>query len=260
MNLASSRSMLSVAAMAASLTFGSGCGAASPAGRPPSQSAAPCQLCSRTGSSADCVPSSAMSSDRKILHHHRPAGRRAAGRHRRRARWPRGARSPCRSATTSNAASCWLCWTTVRCVPPAIRRKPAWPRCTRRSREWEAEQKSARGRSAPRRYHARRQDPQRGRLGARKYKLDETVAEVARYRADETAAEADLEVANLQLEQSRIVAPFAGVVGRSSVRLAQEVKEGRRSLLDHRRWRRCTFSSPSRSPRWPPSPAARRLS
>ena len=29
---------------------------------------------------------------------------------------------------------------------------------------------------------------------------------------------------NLQLEQSRIVAPFAGVVGRSSVRLAQEVK------------------------------------
>ncbi len=59
-----------------------------------------------------------------------------------------------------------------------------------------------------------------------KYKLDETFEEVARYRADETAAEADLRAANLQLEQSRIVAPFAGVVGRSSVRPAQEVKKG----------------------------------
>ena len=59
-----------------------------------------------------------------------------------------------------------------------------------------------------------------------KYKLDETIAEVARYQADEAAAEADLKSANLQLEQSRIVAPFAGVVGRSSLRLAQEVKKG----------------------------------
>ncbi len=59
-----------------------------------------------------------------------------------------------------------------------------------------------------------------------KYKLDETIDEVARYRADEVAAEADLRTANLQLEQSRIVAPFDGVVGRSSVRLAQEVKKG----------------------------------
>jgi len=59
-----------------------------------------------------------------------------------------------------------------------------------------------------------------------KYKLDETMQEVARYRADETAAEADLRTANLQLEQSRVVAPFDGVVGRSSVRLAQEVKKG----------------------------------
>ena len=32
--------------------------------------------------------------------------------------------------------------------------------------------------------------------------------------------------ADLQLEQSRIVAPFDGVVGRSSIRLAQEVKKG----------------------------------
>jgi RND family efflux transporter MFP subunit len=59
-----------------------------------------------------------------------------------------------------------------------------------------------------------------------KYRLDETIAEVARYRADEVAAEADLKLANLQLDQSKIVAPFAGVVGRSSVRLTQEVKKG----------------------------------
>ncbi len=59
-----------------------------------------------------------------------------------------------------------------------------------------------------------------------KYRLDETIAEVARYKADETAAEADLKSANLALEQSRIVAPFAGVVGRSSARIAQEVKKG----------------------------------
>jgi RND family efflux transporter MFP subunit len=59
-----------------------------------------------------------------------------------------------------------------------------------------------------------------------KYKLDETIAEVARYGADEAAAEAELKSANLQLEQSRIVAPLAGVVGRSSLRLTQEVKKG----------------------------------
>ena len=59
-----------------------------------------------------------------------------------------------------------------------------------------------------------------------KYKLDETIAEVARYRADEAVAEADLNYANLQLEQSRILAPFSGVVGRSSLRLAQQVKKG----------------------------------
>ena len=59
-----------------------------------------------------------------------------------------------------------------------------------------------------------------------KYKLDETIAEAAHYRNEQAAAEADLNSANLQLEQSRIVAPFDGVVGRSSVRLAQEVKTG----------------------------------
>ncbi len=59
-----------------------------------------------------------------------------------------------------------------------------------------------------------------------KYKLDETIAEAAHFRHEQAAAEADLSSANLQLEQSRIVAPFAGVVGRSSARLAQEVKPG----------------------------------
>lgn len=59
-----------------------------------------------------------------------------------------------------------------------------------------------------------------------KYKLDETIAEVARYSADEAEAEDNLNFANLQLEQSRVVAPFAGVVGRSSLRIAQQVKQG----------------------------------
>ncbi len=59
-----------------------------------------------------------------------------------------------------------------------------------------------------------------------KYRVDETIAEVSRFREDAAAAEADLNSANLQLEQSRIVAPLTGVVGRSSVRLAQEVKPG----------------------------------
>jgi membrane fusion protein (multidrug efflux system) len=35
-----------------------------------------------------------------------------------------------------------------------------------------------------------------------------------------------LQEANLQLAQSQIVAPFAGVVGRRSLRMAQEVKAG----------------------------------
>jgi len=59
-----------------------------------------------------------------------------------------------------------------------------------------------------------------------KYRVDETIAEVNRYHAEEAAAEADFSAANLQLEQSRIVAPFNGVVGRSSVRPAQQVKTG----------------------------------
>lgn len=59
-----------------------------------------------------------------------------------------------------------------------------------------------------------------------KYRVDETIQEVARFREETAAAQADLGTANLQLEQSRIVAPFSGIVGRSSVRMAQEVKPG----------------------------------
>jgi RND family efflux transporter MFP subunit len=92
--------------------------------------------------------------------------------------------------------------------------------------EWEAEQKS--GESDLRRADIMRSEKIRSEEDWEhvKYKLDETIAEVARYRAEETAAQADLELAKLQLEQSRIVAPFAGVVGRSSVRSMQEVKKG----------------------------------
>lgn len=59
-----------------------------------------------------------------------------------------------------------------------------------------------------------------------KYKLDETIQEVAHYKADELAAEAAMSAVNLQLEQSQILAPFAGVVGRSTIRLDQQVKKG----------------------------------
>ena len=92
--------------------------------------------------------------------------------------------------------------------------------------EWEAEEKS--GESDLRRADIMRSEKIRSEEDWEhvKYKLDETIAEVARYRAEEVAAQADLETAKLQLEQSRIVAPFGGVVGRSSVRSTQEVKKG----------------------------------
>jgi membrane fusion protein (multidrug efflux system) len=58
------------------------------------------------------------------------------------------------------------------------------------------------------------------------YKLSETGAQVARYKADELAAESELHAAEVELDQSRIVAPFDGVVGRRSVHEAQGVKKG----------------------------------
>jgi membrane fusion protein, multidrug efflux system len=58
------------------------------------------------------------------------------------------------------------------------------------------------------------------------YKLAETRMQVARYKAEVAAAEADLRAADVELSQSRITAPFDGVVGRRSAHPAQEVKKG----------------------------------
>jgi RND family efflux transporter MFP subunit len=95
-----------------------------------------------------------------------------------------------------------------------------------RVNDWEAEQKSAAA-------DLRRADQMRtDKIVSEeewehvKYKLDETIAEVARYRSEAAVAESDLSSAKLQLEQSRIVAPFTGVIGRSSVRTMQQVKAG----------------------------------
>jgi membrane fusion protein, multidrug efflux system len=59
-----------------------------------------------------------------------------------------------------------------------------------------------------------------------RYKLQETVTQVSRYKAEVEAAEADLRAADVELSQSRITAPFDGVVGRRSVHEAQGVKKG----------------------------------
>ena len=93
-------------------------------------------------------------------------------------------------------------------------------------RDWEAEEKSSE--ADLRRADAMRADKiiSEENWEHVKYKLDETIAEVARYRDEAAEAEANLQAASVQLEQSRIVAPFAGVIGRSSVRLAQQVKTG----------------------------------
>ena len=58
------------------------------------------------------------------------------------------------------------------------------------------------------------------------YKLTETKSQVARYKADQLAAEAELHAADVELSQSRIAAPFDGLVGRRSVHDAQAVKKG----------------------------------
>ena len=58
------------------------------------------------------------------------------------------------------------------------------------------------------------------------YKLTETRSQVARYKAEEIASEAELRSAEVELGQSRVLAPFDGVVGRRSVHMAQAVKKG----------------------------------
>jgi len=93
-------------------------------------------------------------------------------------------------------------------------------------REWEAEEQSAKAslRRAEVLHSSNIISDEEWELA--KSRLDQTSAAVARYHSEETAAEADSNVANLQLEQSRIAAPFDGVVGRESVRPSQEVKPG----------------------------------
>lgn len=59
-----------------------------------------------------------------------------------------------------------------------------------------------------------------------KYKLEETIAEVGRYKAEAAAGESELRALSINIEQSRIVSPQGGVVGRRSIREAQEVKKG----------------------------------
>ncbi len=58
------------------------------------------------------------------------------------------------------------------------------------------------------------------------YRLAETTTQVTRYKAEELAAEADLQAADVELGQSRICAPFDGLVGRRSVHGEQQVKKG----------------------------------
>ena len=93
-------------------------------------------------------------------------------------------------------------------------------------REWEAEEESAKANlhRAEVLYSDKIISQEEWELA--KSRLDQTSAAVSRYRSEEAAAEADSNVAGLQLEQSRLVAPFDGVVGRSSVRPSQEVKSG----------------------------------
>ena len=57
------------------------------------------------------------------------------------------------------------------------------------------------------------------------YKLAETKTQVTRYQAEVLAAEAGLRAADVELSQSRITAPFSGVVGRRSAHPAMEVKK-----------------------------------
>jgi multidrug efflux pump subunit AcrA (membrane-fusion protein) len=51
-------------------------------------------------------------------------------------------------------------------------------------------------------------------------------AERKTHEADLRGAEAELRTADVELDQSRVTAPFDGVVGRRSVREAQEIKKG----------------------------------
>ncbi len=59
-----------------------------------------------------------------------------------------------------------------------------------------------------------------------KYKLDETMDARAKFENDVSVAEGELAAIKVQLDESQILAPFDGIVGRVSVRADQVVKEG----------------------------------
>jgi len=124
--------------------------------------------------------------------------------------------------------------------------------------EWESEQKM--DQSDLRRADGMRQakNYQRRELGPREVQAGRVIANPARSRADEAAGEAELRGANLLLEQSRMIAPFSGVVGRRSLRLNQEVKMGD-ALFWITAETPCASRSPYPNPQWPPTPPARRL-
>jgi RND family efflux transporter MFP subunit len=93
-------------------------------------------------------------------------------------------------------------------------------------RSWKAEQESAHAdlRRADALLHERILSQENWEVS--KYKVEETTAQVDRYQSEVAAAEAELASSTVLLDQSRIVSPFAGVVGRSSVRSDQQVKAG----------------------------------
>lgn len=93
-------------------------------------------------------------------------------------------------------------------------------------RNWKAEQESAR--ADLRRADALLADHilSQENWEVSKYKVDETTAQVERYESEQAVAEADLNATQVALDQSRIVAPFNGVVGRVSARADQQVKQG----------------------------------
>ena len=130
-------------------------------------------------------------------------------------------------------ASCWPRSMIAYFVPHAIRRKP-WLQRRLRCDEWEAEELSARA-------DLSRADIMRAEKIRQRQKIGSTSStgstrpspKLRATRADEVAAEADLRPANLQLEQSKIVAPFAGVGGSQFGAPRAGSEERRRTLLDH---------------------------
>ena len=93
-------------------------------------------------------------------------------------------------------------------------------------RNWKAEQESARADLRRADVLLKEKILSQENWEVSKYKVDEATAQVERYESEQAVAGADLNAMQVALDQSRIVAPFDGVVGRVSVRAEQQVKEG----------------------------------